>query len=127
MKYIEQWGVKICQRDTAQLIPLCDLYVASISATIRWAILCGKPVVNYDVYRLRFNDYITAEGVITIEEKEDFIRLLNRFVVDNEFYLKMREKQIASRDPWGTLNGKAAESILRVIDNLILQKKGKFL
>ncbi len=38
-------------RTRLSLVPLCSLYVASVSATIRWAIACGKPVVNYDVYR----------------------------------------------------------------------------
>src|SRR5262249_53148032 len=47
---LRQAGFALSQDDTAELIPLCDLYVAALSATIRWAIACGRPVVNYDVY-----------------------------------------------------------------------------
>jgi hypothetical protein len=55
-RFVEQWGATITQRDTASLVPLCDLYVASVSATIRWALACGIPVINYDLYRLRFTE-----------------------------------------------------------------------
>lgn len=44
-------GLAVSYDDTACMVPLCDLYVAAVSATIRWAIACGKPVVNYDVYQ----------------------------------------------------------------------------
>ncbi len=58
-------GIAIVSDDTAGLVPLCDLYLASISATIRWAIACGRPVVNYDVYGYRYLDYADVPGVLT--------------------------------------------------------------
>ena len=57
IEFIRPLGLTIVEDDTASLVPLCDIYVASVSATIRWAIACGKPVVNYDVYRYRYVDY----------------------------------------------------------------------
>lgn len=54
IRYIEQWGVKICQQDITSLIPLCDIFVA-LSSTIPWAIACSKPVVVYDPYRYNFD------------------------------------------------------------------------
>ena len=64
--------------NTAELVPLCDVFVASISSTIRWAIACGKPVVNYDVYRYRYTDFIGVEGVLTCEEQDEFVSVLRR-------------------------------------------------
>ena len=59
--------MRIAARKTSELVPLCDLYVASVSSTIRWAIACGKPVVNYDVYRYRYTDFISLDGVLIID------------------------------------------------------------
>lgn len=122
MKYIEQWGVKICQWDTARLIPLCDLFVASVSATIRWAITCGKPVINYDVYRFRYSDYNTVDGVIRIEEQNEFKEMLSQLVIDKSYYSKMVQRQKKCMNEWGDLDGKAGSNILQVIENLTMSK-----
>jgi hypothetical protein len=66
--------IKLTWQPTAELIPLCDLYVASISATIRWAVACGIPTVNYDTFRYRYADYDSAAGVIGVERWTNFGR-----------------------------------------------------
>ena len=62
LRVFETPNIKISIEPMASLIPLCDLYVASISATIRWAISSGIPVLNYDTYRLRYTDFDAAPG-----------------------------------------------------------------
>lgn len=119
MKYIEQWGVKIAQKSTAELIPLCDLYVASISATIQWAIACGKPVLNYDVYRYRYPDYLSVEGVITIEERDAFLSELQRLTTDDEYYQKTVLLQNKHANYWGRLDGQAGKRLRDLFDKLV--------
>ncbi|HEX2727126.1 MAG TPA: hypothetical protein VHN20_15005, partial [Beijerinckiaceae bacterium] len=46
-------GLVVTSAPTEELVPLADVYIASISATIRWALGLGIPVVNYDCYRYR--------------------------------------------------------------------------
>lgn len=121
MKYIEQWGVKIAQQPTASLIPLCHFYVASISATIQWAIACGKPVLNYDVYRYRYTDYAGAEGVITLEEQSDFVDVLRRLAQDEEFFTEMVSRQAACASQWGKLDGCSGQRMLQLFDQLVGQ------
>jgi len=118
-RYIEQWGVRISQRDTASLVPLCDLYVASVSATIRWAIACGKPVLNYDAYRLRWTDYDDAPGVVRVEDKETFAATLQRFGADAAFYGEVRSRQEADAGRWARLDGQAASRLLQLLQTLI--------
>ena len=78
MRHIETANVRIAARRTSELVPLCDLYVASVSSTIRWAIACGKPVINYDVYRYRYTDFLNLEGVLVIEEQNEFREIVQR-------------------------------------------------
>jgi hypothetical protein len=44
-------GAEISTSHTATLVPQSDLFVASVSSTIRWALAMGKPVLNYEVFR----------------------------------------------------------------------------
>ena len=118
MKYLEQWGGKIARENTVSLIPLCDVFVASISSTIQWAIACGKPVVNYDVYRYRYTDYVEVEGVMTMEEKDEFVSALRRLTQDHEFYAEMVARQAAGAGQWGRLDGHAADRMLQLFNQL---------
>jgi hypothetical protein len=58
----------IIEEPVGQLIGLCDLYVASVSATIRWAVELVTPVLNYDVYHYCYSDYSQEGCVQTIAE-----------------------------------------------------------
>ena len=100
----ESANVKLALQPTAELIPLCDLYVASISATIRWAIACGIPVINYDTFRYRYADYESAPGVIGVEEVKEFRSLMIRFVTDEKFAAELRERQRSVMNYWGQLD-----------------------
>ena len=92
MRYIEDWGVKIAQQPTAEVVPLCDLYVTSVSSTIRWAIACSKPVVNYDVYRYYYEGFMHVKGVLYTEEQAGFQELLQRLTTDSDFFATDRLK-----------------------------------
>jgi hypothetical protein len=116
---LKRFGVGITQRDTASLIPLCDLYVASVSATIRWAIACGKPVVNYDVYRMDYADYEEAKGVITMDDKASFVAALRRLTTEPGDYARINTLQREGMTQWGKLDGKSGERMLQLFDNVI--------
>ena len=105
MKHIETDRVKIGRQGTNTLVPLCDLYVASVSSTIRWAIACGIPVVNYDVYRYRYRDYVDVSGVLNTDDKTQFRDWLARLQTDPAFFAELTAKQRANAPHWGTLDG----------------------
>lgn len=123
MRYIEKLGFKITPRDTSYLIALCDIFVASVSATIRWAIACGKPTLNYDCYRYRYNDYIDAGGVITVEEKRDFVTVLHKLAENPAFHRKIASKQEACMNRWGNLDGKAGERMIQLLNRITPAKR----
>jgi hypothetical protein len=119
MRHLETSEMRIATDRTAELIPLCDLYVASVSSTIRWAIACGKPVINYDVYRYRYTDYVGLKGVLTIEDQDQFLDLLRRMANDSAFRNEIVELQKADAPRWGNLDGKAGERIVTLFHELI--------
>lgn len=116
---VERGGLKVTQWDTAALVPLCDVFVASVSATIRWALACGKPVVNYDAYRLRFTDYADAPGVLHVEERDGFVAVLRRLLVDEEHRATVAARQRADAGRWGRLDGRSGERVLACIEAMV--------
>ena len=115
MKHIESDRVKIGRQSTNSLVPLSDLYVASVSSTIRWAIACGIPVINYDVYRYRYKDYVDVSGVANTEDKQQF----RTWLAQPSLFEVLRAKQQANAPLWGTLDGKSGERMLAFFDRLI--------
>lgn len=124
MRHIERDGLKISNEDTASLIPVCDIYVASVSATIRWAIACGKPVVNYDVYQYRYDDYNSEPGVITISDKKSFVESLNKLAHDSQYYKSISECQSLKSSRWGNFDGRSTERVMKLIDKLVMKYRG---
>lgn len=114
MLHIERANVRIAARRTSELVPLCDLYVASVSSTIRWAIACGKPVINYDVYRYRYTDFLNIDGVLIMEELEEYRAAIHRLARQPSELERLRQSQTRAAAHWGFLDGQCSERILKV-------------
>jgi hypothetical protein len=117
---LRQRGLLDSYADTAALVPMCDLYVASASATIRWAIACAKPVINYDVYQYGYKDFEALRGVSLVNTRAQFCeRLLH--VTRNEgerAALTAAQKAVSSR--WGRLDGLSGERLLSLLQGELL-------
>lgn len=105
------YGLSLTDRDTASIIPLCDLYVASVSATIRWAVACGKPVINYDSYRLDFQDYPGIEAVVWTNTKAGFRELVDKVTGDPAYFAHLQAAQQREAPRWGFHDGHSGERL----------------
>ena len=125
MSYIETWGVKIAREPIYDLILLCDLFIASMSATIQWAISCGKPTVSYDVYQIHYNDYTNVRGVITVNTKSAFLNTLHRLTTEPDFFAEISARQLSDAEAWGRLDGKSGERLIQLFDGIIDKYSGE--
>jgi hypothetical protein len=119
LKYIEEWGVRIFQDNIKRVIPLCDIFVASISSTIQWAIVCGKPTINYDVYKYKYTDYENVDSVIYADNINDFMDILNKLCNDKEYYASILKAASDNKKAWGEMDGKCGERILSCFEELM--------
>ena len=119
-----EYGLTLTDKDTASLIPHCDVYVASVSATIRLAIAAGKPVINYDCYRYRWQDFAKVAGVITVEDEASFHRELARLSDPSaRDALAARQREFAARA--NLLDGRAGERMLALVERLVAEARRK--
>lgn len=121
-RYIRSKHFPISDRNIANLIPLCDVFVTSVSSVIRMAIVCQVPVLNYDVYQFGYKDYEEATGVMTVSSQFVFSDILNRLTSDQEFRSSITARHSSYSSDWGFFDGKSGERILKLFDDVLSNK-----
>jgi hypothetical protein len=105
---IFKYGYPVIDKSTVEYLPLADLFVASISATIQWAITCEVPVLNYDVYQYDYDEYKYVEGVVYSNSKSEFNKSIKFYNdLDNLNLLRVLQKNRAHE--WGIIDGKFSD------------------
>lgn len=119
VKYIEQHNIRISDKKIIDIIPLCDIFVASASATIQWAIACEKPIINYDVYRYHYTDYINVKGVLYVETMKEYKDIFRKLTYDLDYFNAICDMQKLDSVSWGLLDGKSGERIVQIFMDLM--------
>ena len=121
---LRRHGVTITYEDTAVLVPLCDVYVAAVSATIRWAIACSKPVINYDVYQYGYRDYEGVQGVQLVKTRSEFAALLDRITSESAYRTALAACQTRDASRWGMLDGASGRRMADVFRGGPIRRPG---
>lgn len=111
-------GVPLIQVSAAHLLPLADLYVASVSSTIKWALACGVPVIDFDVYGYGYADYVDLPQVSSPPDLEAFRASLLRWAEPGS-RREWAEQAAAGASHWGAIDG---QSMTRCVD-LVLREQ----
>lgn len=112
----------VTQIDTTRLVALSDIYLAFASATIRWAISCGIPTINYDMFYYDFSDYKNVQGVLNACTKEEFKLAINT-MNQPEHFIAIKKQLDTEKRKWGNLDGKSTHRINDLVKGLIHLKK----
>ncbi|HBA1636560.1 TPA: hypothetical protein J8X10_003026 [Legionella pneumophila] len=115
-------NILVTQIDTARLVALSDIYLAFASATIRWAIACGIPTINYDMFYYDFSDYKNVNGVLNACTKEEFKLAVNT-MKQLEHFMVIKKQLDTEKRKWGNLDGKSTHRINDLVKELIHLKK----
>lgn len=110
------FGIVSTMVPTSRLVPLSDLFIGFASATIRWAIACAVPTVNYDVFHYCYNDFGNADGVITLTESSAFVSTLATLKPTDEMYADLKTKIERNSEFWSYLDGGSADRIQAAIE-----------
>jgi hypothetical protein len=82
-------------------------------------------VINYDVYRYRYTDFVGIEGVLTFEEQDEFISILRRITSDATYAMEIRRKQAAIAPLWGRLDDKSGQRMVELVRRLLPARHAK--
>ncbi len=117
-------GFLVSMIDTARLVALSDAYIAFGSATIRWAISCGVPTINYDVFGYDYDDFKTVAGVANVSSIDAFEAALIELRRHGDEYLNWKQRSETDAQRWGTLDGCSVERIVALIEEFCAARSG---
>jgi len=111
-------GIDVSDEWVIRLIPQADIYFTTFSSTIRWAIACGKPVINYNAYGYNSTYYADVEAVYTISSFETARAQLTALADDAE-YARAAARQRTAGTGWGTIDGENFNRLYEAMSELV--------
>jgi hypothetical protein len=121
---IEALGGRVVDEDILQWIPLCDLFVHCGSSTVRWALACGKPTIDYDVYEFGMACFADLEGSDYTTDYDVFRRDVESFVSDPVRRAEVEARQRRIAPLWGDLDGRSSDRLCAGLERLMRAAPG---
>jgi len=112
-------GLAFVGDDTADLLPLCDVFATTASSVTAWAIALGIPVVDYDCHRFKYTDFCMDDGVLKPRTMAEFTGMLDRLVFDRAFREEVAGRQAGRAGYWGNIDGMAGDRLLALLESLM--------
>jgi hypothetical protein len=110
-----KYGAVIAKQRIYDLIPVCDILVATYSSVVVQAIGCGKPAIVVDFYGLGFTYYDDEPGVLVIRDRDQLAPTIQRLNYNRQYYEQMAEAQRQRAPEWVLLDGQCTQ---RVVDEI---------
>lgn len=109
---VASWGLVVSDEYLIELIPRHDVFVGYFSSTMRWAIAAGKPVLNYDAYRLGFTYFDGVPGLRTLSSVADVLGHATQLARDDHAFETAARAQASEAWTWGVIDGRATDRVL---------------
>jgi hypothetical protein len=112
-----EYSLHVAKERLAEILPAADIFAATFSSTVQWAVLCKIPTIVFDFYGFNFSMYDLLDGVRVINERKKLRPEFNKLLLDKEYYCKLsmgQEKMTAYVSPF---DGKCMDRIVDVILN----------
>jgi len=91
-----QYNCKILNERLAEVLPIADIFVATFSSTVVWAVLCGIKTIVVDFYDFNYTMYDFLRSIIIVNKKDEFREILKNIF---KKYIKFEEDwKLLSKD-----------------------------
>jgi len=115
----ERYCAILAKQRIYELLPVCDVFVSTLSSTVVQAIAIARPTVVVDFYGLGYHIYDDAPGVIIVRELEHLESTLARLFSDSQYYSQLADDQRQQTGEWTLLDGKCTERVVEELYKLI--------
>jgi len=124
-----KYPVKICSERLTDILVVADIFVASYSSTIRWAIGLGIPVINLDFWSLNYKIFRNLAGYQTVTTLADFGELVRKLAsTSNDDWLTRAPTDInfSADDILGPSEGSKTTGSGVIIDGMAKERLRSF-
>lgn len=109
-------GATILAEPLQEVLPLCDVFVATYSSTVRWAAMLGIPTVISDLTGLGLTLYDDVSALINARDPEALGGALAQLVGDGTWRSQVGARLRAQAGSMGIIDGGACRRIAAVVD-----------
>jgi hypothetical protein len=116
-----RYGAIIAGQSLIQILPVADLFVASHSSTVRWAILLTIPTLVLDDFNVGASGLFDPDGIVLVHTRDTLQERARELLYDkNERQLiRLRlEQQGSLLDPF---DGKNTSRLIQLLSKLTAQ------
>lgn len=113
-----EYGCALAREPLREILPAADVFVASYSSTVMWALLCEIPTIVVDFYGFNYTGYDGLAGVETVTDRGQFNEALDRMMTDEPYYESLQEEQRAMKDRIAPFDGKCLQRLSALVDGL---------
>jgi hypothetical protein len=111
---IRATGAALVETTVSELLPMADIYICSISSTIKWALGCGIPVIDFDCYGYGYPDYLDLPQVVSVSDETEFRSALLRFR-KHEDRMQLAALARSGAEHWGKFDGRATDRLVELM------------
>jgi hypothetical protein len=131
VELLEAWKVSYVRDELVELLPHAKVYLVSGSSTAVWALACGVPVIDYDVYQLNHPLGSYEDGVyrvISAQQLQEILREIDgHFAPVGQRHKSEKFSELAHSAKkhaayYGVLDGRCVERILAGISELVRRR-----
>jgi len=115
----EKYGAILADRRIYELIPFCEILVATYSSVVAQAIGNGKPVIVVDFYGLDYTYYDGEPGVMVIKEHAELAPALKRLITDRGYYEEVSAAQAKRGPEWVLLDGRCTDRVAQELYQIL--------
>jgi len=113
-----KFKVHLLHEPLRDVLPVADIFVATYSSTVRWAVLLGIPTIVVDFYNFNLSIYDHLKGVVKVTEKPMLLPTLDKILNDAAYYQSLQRGQYEDGQKIAPFDGNANKRIIDLINKL---------
>lgn len=111
----EKFGLALARERLEEILPAADIFLASFSSTVPWAVLCRVPTLIYAFHGFTYSMFDHLGGVRVHIDRQEFSQALGRLTRDGEWRGLLAREAEGSARRLSPFDGHCQERILRVL------------
>jgi hypothetical protein len=116
---LKRAGLYVIDKPLIEVVDCADIFCATVSSTLLWALQAGVPSVNLDIYGYGYREFTDA-GMAEASTLPALRAELLRLVEDDAHRAMVAERQAAQREYWTMPDGRAGERLIAALRGMML-------
>ena len=111
------YGIAVAEQPMREIIPAADLFVATFSSTVIWAVLCNIPTLVPDIFRIDYGMFDRMDNVEVISDMDKFEQRLKQLAADTGQREALKKAGLPAINWLSPFDGRSGKRVVEAILN----------